>query len=1053
MKRLFAIVAMLLMSFGLFPYVPKVKASLSSGTLADAMNTIITANSWVPTSNDAYWTVSSAVAHYATVFSVGNPSYYQTAAENDLASSNPVQALHDKRMAEIDGMPTAVSDATVQSYLSNAPMTGYVPITYSNQYFLIYHRFEAGAYRWAPPSLQSKWNAAGALAEINSIVQSGSPGTYIAYSQSGGYATYYRYYDDTAETIEWFLEVGGNSYMSTCDQIWNFQQSYFWNGQYYGYSSQSGMETEVGPFALISGRYLVTKGDFATYGDRIVSDLNQKLLISGYSSPLWNHYSLNHVPGYDERRLENAAAAWAAMEAYYPVMTPTMQTTLQGMGSVGWRGLLDQSGDFDSGTNMFRIWASVPTTMGATGVGLMVMFMNGIVPKTGSLAIPLNDESYEDMAGWSPATMFRFDYANRQIRIPVNAGTLNFIFGSGTASYTFPSTGVYQVQFSSDWNTVQSATLIAPLDSGFKYITPGSTPSQATLSVSAQDTLGQSLTGASITVDGTMKLTPVTVTLALGSHTVMASSTFGSYTFVNWSDGWTAATRTVSLASDMQLTAIYSITNPPPRSAVYIRADGSVDPPTAPIQRNGSIYTFAGNVTSDGEGINIQKNNVIVDGAGYTVRGSGSECGFNLSGINYVTIENVEITNFRYGIYLEGSSNISICGNGVANNVYGVWLNSSSDNSIYHTNFVNNTQQVVSFSSINMWDNGYPSGGNYWSYYSGVDSNQDGIGDTPYVIDANNNDSYPLMGPWTRVGEDVTVTHATGVSLTFAEVTSTGITTVAETQSGLNAPSGFKLALEPPTYYDIKTTASYSGTIKLSIPYDDTGLTEEQENGLWLVHWDETLQQWVEVTISVDTESNVIYGETSHLSVFTLIRPLHNIAITNANPSKTVVGQGYSLNTNVIVANQGDYTETFNVTVLANTTIIASQTVTLLAGNSTTVAFTWNTASFAKGNYTINAFAWPVLNETDTADNNFTGGWVVVSMVGDLTGGSANAWDFVPDGVVDGSDLSIVSKCFGSWPGAQPPMIWNANCDVNNDGVVDGSELSIVARHFGEGGP
>jgi len=59
--------------------------------------------------------------------------------------------------------------------------------------------------------------------------------------------------------------------------------------------------------------------------------------------------------------------------------------------------------------------------------------------------------------------------------------------------------------------------------------------------------------------------------------------------------------------------------------------------------------------------------------------------------------------------------------------------------------------------SRNIWDNGYPSGGNYWSNYNGTDlysgpcqnvTGSDGIGDTPYVIDANNQDNYPLMKPY-----------------------------------------------------------------------------------------------------------------------------------------------------------------------------------------------------------------------------------------------------------------------------------------------------------------
>jgi parallel beta-helix repeat protein len=311
---------------------------------------------------------------------------------------------------------------------------------------------------------------------------------------------------------------------------------------------------------------------------------------------------------------------------------------------------------------------------------------------------------------------------------------------------------------------------------------------------------------------------------------------------------------------------------------ITINADGSISPSAAPISTVDNVtYVLTGNIVNGS--IVIQRDNIVLDGAGHTVQGTGvlNSVGIDLTGTKSVTVENTQIENFfdgirvwfssssninrnnitansydgievgqssnnisivgnnvtannedgivldsfsgnssisgnnvtannGYGIELYYSSNNSINGNKITNNTYGfradfsssntisgnsitansyegiylldsssnntisgnnvtansyegIYLSSSSGNKIYRNNFINNSPQVFSYQSINVWDDGYPSGGNYWSDYIGTDlfsgpyqnvTGGDGIGDAPYVIDGNNTDHYPLFQPWAR---------------------------------------------------------------------------------------------------------------------------------------------------------------------------------------------------------------------------------------------------------------------------------------------------------------
>lgn len=145
---------------------------------------------------------------------------------------------------------------------------------------------------------------------------------------------------------------------------------------------------------------------------------------------------------------------------------------------------------------------------------------------------------------------------------------------------------------------------------------------------------------------------------------------------------------------------------------------------------------------------------------------------FNCTGI---IIQNLTL---RPRIVLVGTSNSTIKNNNIRT---GIRLYVSSHNAIYHNNFAKNTEHVSSEGSTNIWDNGYPSGGNYWSGYelhdqcNGPDQDQpgsDGIGDIQYRIDMFNEDRFPLMRPikffdagiWNEVNYYVDITSTSTVS-------------------------------------------------------------------------------------------------------------------------------------------------------------------------------------------------------------------------------------------------------------------------------------------------
>jgi parallel beta-helix repeat protein len=274
--------------------------------------------------------------------------------------------------------------------------------------------------------------------------------------------------------------------------------------------------------------------------------------------------------------------------------------------------------------------------------------------------------------------------------------------------------------------------------------------------------------------------------------------------------------------------------------------------------------------------------------------------GVSLNGASSNIISGNNMTNNGYGVLLNGASSNIISGNNMTNNAYGVFFHfpyyqPNNNNRFFHNNLINNTQQVSSIGFPNIWDNGFPSGGNYWSDYqtgypgaSEIDGS--GIWNTPYVIAANNTDYYPLMTPWTRVearvtpvGKNVTNTYATGAVVTFSNVTSSGVTTL----TAIQPPSTALTAAPNSVFINFQTNATYYGNVTLQFKYDPAGLTLADQMAMRIWLWNTTSHAWRDITTRVNTTTDTVYGVSPHLSCFGMTCTLSSIS--NGQPIQTTV--------------------------------------------------------------------------------------------------------------------------------------------------------------------
>jgi len=188
------------------------------------------------------------------------------------------------------------------------------------------------------------------------------------------------------------------------------------------------------------------------------------------------------------------------------------------------------------------------------------------------------------------------------------------------------------------------------------------------------------------------------------------------------------------------------------------------------------------NTVTENTVTNNNNRGIISDYSNYSIISrnnvnNNNNGGFLLTHSNYITISGNTAYNNNYygivlyfsnninisgntadnnkwsGIILSSSNNINISGNTISNNSNGIRLDSNSNNNkIFLNYFINNEINAEDNGINNTWDNGTI--GNYWDDYGGVDANDDGIGDTPYIISgtAGSQDNFPI---WADGDEEI----------------------------------------------------------------------------------------------------------------------------------------------------------------------------------------------------------------------------------------------------------------------------------------------------------
>jgi hypothetical protein len=359
------------------------------------------------------------------------------------------------------------------------------------QGYLLYVYYWANYYQYD----QAKWNLTQGYTSFKAATYDKSfTGALYVYADnsSSGFARYYDEWGETARDFSIFYSFGITEALGLAEAAWNFWDGVDWNigginshggydwtateGYYQYRPGWNDFECEAGFFYQDVLKLQYASDSALPDEAYLLQDIETRFLSNGWTSPQWmyagspvvDHTVVHAYASNNQNRLANTLGAWEAIYGEWSNFTASdkavVTSMLLGNGSANyvypaWE-YLYQSSLYDPVDNSFRM-LSTDSDGGNVGNGdaALLMLIQGFVPQTATLAVPLSEYRYEGCGSMIDPQLLSMNFGSNQLTAGIaTPGNVTFIFGTTPFNYTFSHIGLYTLQFTSDWNGITSYT-------------------------------------------------------------------------------------------------------------------------------------------------------------------------------------------------------------------------------------------------------------------------------------------------------------------------------------------------------------------------------------------------------------------------------------------------------------------------------------------------------------------------------------------------------------------------------------------------------------------